>query len=54
MGLRDEIQEKGREMWSVRKIQPAAAGFEDEEGNGDLSSTDRRASILPTTQNEQQ
>lgn len=52
MGLRDEIQEKGREIRSVTKIQSAPAGFEDEEGNGDLSSTTTRTSILPTNQNE--
>lgn len=37
MDQRDETKEKGREISSMRGIQPTAAGFENEEGNGELS-----------------
>lgn len=48
--VRDETEEKGREIWSTSGIEPTAAGFEDKEGNSNLSPTTTRVQLLPKPQ----
>lgn len=48
--VRDETEEKGREIWSTSGIEPTAAGFEDKKGNGNLSPTTTRVQLLPKPQ----